>query len=240
MNLTGKTEKGLRKQNEDSYLVCDDGSRRIVAVSDGMGGHAAGEVASRISVVTLQSVLKEADRIDASVLRRAFSAANEAVYDAAGRDASLHGMGATLVCAVLEPDSFIAANVGDSRLYHYHSGELTQVSHDHSFVAELVRRNLITREEAKNHPRRNLITRAIGTDSSVKVDLFPCEWEENDILLLCSDGLSGSVDEKEICDVLETMSSLEDGCSRLIDLAIRNGSSDNITVVLAQNSEDLR
>lgn len=240
MNLTGRTEKGLREQNEDSYYVMNEDALRAVAVSDGMGGHAAGEIASRIAVKTLADVLKHSEKIDASALRSAFLKANEAVFDAASRDEALHGMGATLVCAVLFPDCYIAANVGDSRLYHYHDMTLTQISHDHSFVAELVRRKLITKEEAKTHPRRNLITRAIGTDRSIKADLFPCEWAPNDILLLCSDGLSGSVEEEEMCQVLRTMSSLDDGCSRLIELALTNGSTDNITVVLARNSEEIK
>lgn len=238
MNLTGKTDTGRRKQNEDSFLVMRDGLRCVAAVSDGMGGHAAGEIASRIAVETLKTVLSGEERLDAAMLRYACTTANEAVFNAAEQDESLQGMGATLVCAIVSPESFIAANVGDSRLYHYHDGVLTQVTHDHSFVAELVRRKLITPQEAKTHPRRNLITRAIGTDSFVKVDLFPCEWEENDILLLCSDGLSGSVDEDEMAAILSSMKSLEDGCSYLIELALKNGSSDNITVVLVQNSED--
>lgn len=237
MNLMGKTITGLRKQNEDSFFVHRSPHFCVAAVSDGMGGHAAGETASRITVETLESTLCSVDQPDAGILRNAVLNANEAVYSAASEDETLHGMGATLVCAILFPDSYIAANVGDSRLYHYHHQCVTQVSHDHSFVAELVRRKLITPEEAKNHPRRNLITRAIGTDCSVKVDLFASDWQADDILLLCSDGLSGSVDEEEISDVLGSMTSLEDGCSKLIDLALQNGSSDNITVVLVQNSE---
>ena len=237
MNLTGKTATGLRKQNEDSYFVFRGSNFSVAAVSDGMGGHAAGETASRITVETLESVLCNVFQPDAGLLRSAVQTANETVYTAASKDEVLRGMGATLVCAVLFPDCYIAANVGDSRLYHFHDETLTQVSHDHSFVAELVRRKLISADEAKTHPRRNLITRAIGTDSSVKVDLFPCEWSRNDILLLCSDGLSGSIDEEEIINILKTMSSLEDGCSKLIDLALINGSTDNITVVLVQNSE---
>lgn len=237
MNLTGKTTTGLRRQNEDSFFVYNSPHFCVAAVSDGMGGHAAGETASRIAVETLKSILCNTDLPDAALLRNAVLNANETVYSAASEDETLHGMGATLVSAVLFPDSFIAANVGDSRLYHYHLNVLTQITHDHSFVAELVRRKLITPEEAKTHPRRNLITRAIGTDCSVKVDLFPCDWYPDDILLLCSDGLSGSVDEEEISCILNSMSSLEEGCSKLIDLALQNGSSDNITVVLVQNSE---
>lgn len=241
MNLMGKTTTGLRRQNEDSFFVYSSSSFCVAAVSDGMGGHAAGETASRIAVDTLKSLLCNTSLLpDAGMLRNAVLRANEAVYSAASEKETLHGMGATLVCAILFPDCYIAANVGDSRLYHYHDNVLTQITHDHSFVAELVRRKLITPEEAKTHPRRNLITRAIGTDSSVKVDLFPCDWHADDILLLCSDGLSGSVNEDEISCVLDSMSSLEEGCSKLIDLALQNGSSDNITVLLIQNSEDIK
>ncbi len=238
MNLTGKTETGRRQHNEDAYLVTSRDDRCFVAVSDGMGGHAAGETASRIAIDTLDRLLSAADPIDEAALREAFVAANRAVFDAAASDESKHGMGATLVCAVLNPDTFFAANVGDSRLYLYHDGAIRQVSHDHSFVAELVRRKLITPEEAKTHPRRNLITRAIGTESSVKVDLFSCEWAKDDILLLCSDGLSGSLEEHEMEMLLKGSSDLDEICAGMIHRAYENGSTDNITVVLAKNTED--
>ena len=147
-------------------------------------------------------------------------------------------MGATLVCAVPFPTRFLAANVGDSRLYLFHNGALRQITHDHSYVAELVRREIITPEEAKTHPRRNWVTRAIGTEPHVKVDLFSEEWEAGDILILCSDGLFCSLNDADFCRILASCADLDDACETLSALAYENGSSDNITVVLIQNAED--
>lgn len=238
MNLTGKSETGRRQQNEDSFLTCMENGHVIAAVSDGMGGHAAGERASAIAVETLQNILSKKPKIEELELRDAFIAVNEAVWKAASSDASLYGMGATLVCAIPYVDEFVAANVGDSRLYLFHNGALRQISHDHSFVAELVRRKIISKEEAKTHPRRNLITRAIGTEEAIKVDLFRCEWEVRDILLLCSDGVSGVLDDEEMASILSRHTALDSACSELITRAYDAGSSDNMTVVLVQNTED--
>lgn len=238
MNLTGKSITGRRKRNEDSFLVSDSDGRVFVAVSDGMGGHAAGETASRISIEAIERELKQAKTLDEGAIRAAFVAANQDVLAAAYADESLRGMGATLVLAVLMPDSFYAGNVGDSRLYLWHEGAIRQVSHDHSYVAELVRRGIIKPEEAKMHPQRNLITRAIGADDKVKVDLFCEDWQKGDILLLCSDGLSGVLENEQMGAVLSDMPDPDAACAALIDLAYASGSTDNITCVLAKNTED--
>ena len=240
MIWTGKTVTGKRPQNEDTYAVGQYGNHVIAAVSDGMGGHQAGEVASRIAIDTLCSVLQSENTWDGHALGIAFSEANRIVCETANSGYSMRGMGATLVCAIPFADRFWAANVGDSRLYLLHEGQIRQVSHDHSYVAELVRRKIITEEEAKTHPRRNLITRAIGADPDVRTDLFFDEWSTDDVLLLCSDGLSGSVSEAEMVNTLLSSPSLETACAELIERALENGSSDNITAVLVKNTEDAR
>ena len=236
MNLTGRTEAGRRANNEDAFFAGVIGSRPIAVVSDGMGGHRAGEVASRMAIETVLSALTESSN-DCSPVQ-AFALANRAVFDAAAHDDAKAGMGATLVLALPEREQFVAANVGDSRLYLLHDGVLRQVSHDHSYVAELVRRGIITKEEAKTHPRRNVITRAIGTDLTVKTDVFAEDWSDGDVLLLCSDGLSGSLSESEMTYLLLAEPDLDRACEKLIERAYQNGSTDNITVVLVKNTED--
>ena len=144
-------------------------------------------------------------------------------------------MGCTLVAAILEPERFIAANIGDSRLYHFNGTELRQITHDHSYVAELVRRGVITEEEANTHPQRNIITRAVGTESRVSADIFCCDWKTGDLLLLCSDGLSGVLNNAEMASCLVNCSDLDAACETLIRRALDAGSRDNITVVLAVN-----
>lgn len=238
MILAGKTYVGRRSNNEDSFCVNNNSGHSFAIVSDGMGGHAAGETASRICVETVSSILNMSEDISVAVLQDAFRQANTAVLQEASNNEALYGMGATLVCTVLLKDQYLAANVGDSRLYHFHNGSLRQVSHDHSFVAELVRRNLITPAEAKVHPNRNIITRAIGSESRLKVDVFQCEWEKDDILLLCSDGLSGVLDDDVLASYLAADIDLNSLCSTLIQQAYDLGSTDNITVVLAKNSEE--
>ncbi len=238
MKLTGKTETGRRPRNEDSYLILTGEDCFLAAVSDGMGGHAAGETASRLSIETLYRLLSSPGAHDESDLRAAFSEANRVVCSEAEANPAYSGMGATLVAALLTPAGFYAANVGDSRLYLYDGKTLRQITHDHSFVAELVRRGIITKEEARTHPRRNLITRSIGSEPEVNVDLFDCSWNAGDILLLCSDGLCGTLLESEMADILNHIHDLDTACSVLIERALQQGSSDNITVVLAQNTED--
>ena len=235
MRFAGKTETGLRAQNEDCYMLLHTDTVDAVAVSDGMGGHRAGEIASRVSVETLERMLSNVTIEPEAALSAAFAQANQAVHDMAAADDDLYGMGCTLVAAILERDRFVAANVGDSRLYHFDGNTLRRVTHDHSFVAELVRRGAITEAEAKTHPRRNLITRAVGTEMRVSTDIFSCTWKPGDLLLLCSDGLCGVVDDAELAAYFHNCTDLESTCAALIDQALQSGSRDNITVVLAQN-----
>ena len=235
MIFTGKTETGLRPQNEDSFLLLHTDTLDAVAVSDGMGGHQAGEIASRLAVDTLKTELCVSHADPEALLSSAFIAANTAVHARAALNDEMYGMGCTLVAAILEKERFTAANIGDSRLYHFDGSNIRQVTHDHSFVAELVRRGAITPEEAKTHPRRNLITRAVGTEMRVSSDIFSCEWKKNDLLLLCSDGLCGVLDDAELAAFLRNCTDLEATCASLIQRALAAGSRDNITVVLAKN-----
>ena len=235
MIFAGKTETGLRPQNEDCYMILHTDGLDAVAVSDGMGGHQAGEVASRLAVETLDKMLRSNHDDPEAALSSAFSEANREVHLLASMKDEMYGMGCTLVAAVLEPDRFVAANVGDSRLYHFDGNDLVQITHDHSFVAELVRRGIITSEEAKTHPRRNLITRAIGTESRVFTDVFSCEWKPGDMLLLCSDGLCGVLEDAEMAALLRNCTDPDATCSMLIQRALASGSRDNITVVLAKH-----
>lgn len=239
MKLAGKTETGLRSQNEDCYMLLHTDTLDAVAVSDGMGGHQAGEVASRLAVDTLRDMLLRNHKDPEASLSSAFAEANNAVHQRASTTDEMYGMGCTLVAAVLRDTEFFAANIGDSRLYYFDGNSIRQITHDHSFVAELVRRGAITPEEAKTHPRRNLITRAIGTESRVYADIFSCEWKQGDMLLLCSDGLCGVMDDNEMSAFLRNCTDLDASCTALIERALAEGSRDNITVVLAKNDGGL-
>ena len=235
MKCAGRTETGLRRQNEDCYLILDTESLHAVAVSDGMGGHRAGETASATAVQTLFDQLSAGTGSWEGMLTKAFREANTVVHTLAQSDDSMYGMGCTLVAAIYDETHFVAANVGDSRLYHFDGSSLRRITHDHSFVAELVRRGIITEEEAKTHPRRNIITRAIGTESRVASDIFPCEWKQGDMLLLCSDGLCGVLSDEETAAYLRNSVDLDATCAALISRALQLGSRDNITVVLVRN-----
>lgn len=234
-----RSEKGLRKMNEDSFYVPDEGKRPVVIVADGMGGHIAGEVASRMAIENIVRVIDNAEPGQSTVtlLRRAISEANTAVFDLSMTDDNYSGMGTTVVMALLEPDKYTVANIGDSRIYHFDGSMLRRVTKDHSYVQELVSAGMITEEQAKVHPQRNLVTRALGTSRFEKADAGVRSWKTGDLLLLCSDGLCGSVDDKQIENILRTDPDLLDCCDKLAEFAIEEGSSDNITIVIVKNEE---
>ena len=237
MKYASKSLTGRRKDNEDGCLIPKrETTSPLVAVSDGMGGHAAGAVASSLTLSTLAEELTDLHGADPlSALARAVQHVNLTVYRAAMDDRALTGMGATLVCALLTDKRFLVANVGDSRLYHYAAQSLTQITVDHSYVQMLFDAGAITQEDMRTHPQRNLITRAIGIGLSVETDIFDCEWMQDEILLLCSDGLSGVLTDDEIRAILDEPLTLEEKCEKLVQSAFDSGSADNITVVLAQN-----
>lgn len=233
-------EKGKRPQNQDGMLVRMD--RRympLAAVSDGMGGHLAGDAASALSLQILDENTRCMNIAPQDMLARAYVLANDAVLEESHRDPHKDGMGATLVSALFFPDHFIAANVGDSRLYSFKQGVLRQVTYDHSYVQELVCLGYITKEQAKHHPKRNLITRCIGSsDGPFETDLFYIDWKQGDSVLLCSDGLSGVLEEEDIQDILSQPYSPQIQCEKLAALALKKGSTDNITALIVCNDEE--
>lgn len=235
MKYACKSDIGKRSRNEDAFRIPAEAEPvPLLAVADGMGGHAAGAVASRLVIGGLNEVLPSlpySDPVD--FLRRAVQAVNLDVYRAAQDDPRLLGMGSTLVCALLYPDKFYAANVGDSRLYRFDGEALFRITTDHSLVEMLVQEGQITPEEAWHHPKRNLITRAMGPAEHVEPDIFEESWKAGDMLLLCSDGLSGSVSPEQLRRVLASPDSPEEKCDALVQLALDEGATDNITVVLA-------
>ncbi|MBO4384562.1 MAG: Stp1/IreP family PP2C-type Ser/Thr phosphatase [Clostridia bacterium] len=234
-----RSDRGMRKKNEDSLYIPAEGNIPLVIVADGMGGHIAGEVASNTAVKKIVDHIERAPKGQnmIALLRQAVNSANRAVFDMAMSDDSYTGMGTTVVMALLEPDKYVVANIGDSRLYYFDGSRLRRVTRDHSYVQELVSSGAITEEQAKNHPQRNLVTRSVGTARYEKADVGVKSWKRGDILLLCSDGLCGSIDDNEMEKILRTTKNLLECCNRLTELALDRGSSDNITVIMVRNSE---
>ena len=222
----------VRPHNEDSYLV----QSPLFCVCDGMGGHAAGEVASSIAVETIAKTAPQS--ADAARLAAAVEAANAAVIEAALNGLGKPGMGCTATCAYIENDTLAIAHVGDSRAYLLHEGTLIRVTRDHSYVEELVDAGEITADEARVHPNRSVITRALGSDPAMYADHFTLHIEEGDRLILCSDGLSSMIPDSDIENIATQSSTAQICVDNLVDAALAAGGHDNVTVVVVDLVDD--
>lgn len=238
----GVTDKGaVRQQNQDAYyLDVPTADTAVAVVCDGMGGARAGNVASTLAVETFVEVLRESEGADTpeARLRSAAERANAAVFYRASIDADCRGMGTTMVAVLLCGGQAKVLNVGDSRCYRITGEGIERITRDHSVVEDLVERGEITREEARQHPRKNLITRALGAEEEVCADLYRLELGEGDCLLLCSDGLSNTVTDQEMLYEILHGGSMEDCCGRLLRIALSRGASDNVTAVLLQETSE--
>ena len=217
----------LRDHNEDSLVVTPP----LFAVADGMGGHAAGEVASEIAVRVLSELAPE--HPDGEALGRAIEEANRAVIQAAREGRGRQGMGTTMTAAMLEGERLVIAQVGDSRAYLLHQGKLQQLTRDHSLMADMIEAGQLTPEEARSHPNRSVITRALGSDPHTQPDLYEINVETGDRLLICSDGLSGMIFDDQIENTLRRVQDPQRCASQLVNEAIAAGGHDNVTVIVA-------
>ncbi len=242
IELGSATDVGLvRARNEDALLAMPlAGGAALLAVADGMGGHAGGEVASSTALVALGQTLRAATvpadaRGRASLLDRAVRAANDAVCAAAASQ-GLGGMGTTLVCALVdESGDAVLANVGDSRAYGVSPYGAELLTRDHSLVSDLVREGKLTELQARAHPYRNVITRALGTHPAVEVDTFPdVRLAGGELLVLCSDGVSGYVEVADLPALLDDVTSARQAAERLVAIALQRGGQDNATAVVAR------
>ena len=224
-----RSETGLvRKGNEDSYLVQEP----LFVVADGMGGHIAGDVASSTAVEVITNEAGQADATNPETLAQIVRHANARIFERAEEDNSLHGMGTTCTLLMLDDGRAHIAHVGDSRAYLLRNDHFDQVTEDHTLVARMVREGRLSEEEAHRHPQRSVITRALGVDDEVDVDVSTVNLEDGDRVLLCSDGLSSMVPDKAIAEVLAAEADPQSAADRLVDLALDAGGEDNVTVVV--------
>lgn len=239
-----------RQHNEDSYRV--DEAARLFLVADGMGGHAAGEIASRIAAESVAEFVAHTEQDDGTWpyaydetltratnrLMAALKLANTRVLEAMRKDSRLRGMGTTVVASLIDGNSISVAHVGDSRGYLIRNEAIERITDDHSWVFEQVQAGMLSADEAERHPLRNVITRALGGALTVVPDASEIDLRDGDIFILCSDGLTGMVPEPEILRiVLECKDDLELACQKLIDCANERGGYDNITAVLIKATE---
>ncbi|MGN0152033.1 MAG: Stp1/IreP family PP2C-type Ser/Thr phosphatase [Wujia sp.] len=236
MRSSGKTDKGnKRNSNQDSIFFSDmpvGPLPNLYIVADGMGGHRAGDHASRMAIdITVDFVKKSTLENPIAVLKRAMIYANNEIYKAANQDPDLSGMGTTMVAAVAHEGQLYIANVGDSRLYVINS-DIKQVTMDHSLVEELIRNGELERKRGRNHPEKNIITKAMGSKEEVIPDFFEIDINSEDKYLLCSDGLSNMVEDDEIRDIVVDHYDLDEIVQALVDRANYYGGSDNISVVV--------
>ncbi len=247
LNVTAKTDVGVKRDHNEDFFVCDE-ELGLYIVCDGMGGHAAGEVASRLAAETIVGVVRaNAAELAASgdrrhvlgeIMQKAVDTANTAVHDLGKSKTKHRGAGTTCTALLVRFDTAVMAHVGDSRLYVSRGGALSQISNDHTFVAEALRRGILSEAEAKNHQASHLLTRAVGPQARVQVDTLVFDLLPGDTLLLCSDGLHNYVrTSEELVAVLARP--LADAAKALVDFANERGGEDNITVVLARTSEPL-
>ena len=230
-----------RKLNQDTVYSCEHplgNLNNLFIVADGMGGHKAGDYASAYTVKAIEREVEVCeDRSPIKILREAITIANIEIYNQASSEPDFAGMGTTVVAATVSDDVLYVANVGDSRLYLIDKA-ITQVTKDHSLVAELVRKGSLDASQAKGHPDRNIITRAIGAAPTVDIDFFEVELNPGDIVLMCTDGLTNMVEDDEILRIVRTGVDVPDIAENLIKMANHNGGKDNIGVVIIESSEE--
>ena len=232
MKVVSRTHQGnVRECNEDSLLL-QQGSFGLFGVADGMGGHNAGDVASRMAVLLLGRVLEGATP-DEARLRGGIEEVNLLMYEEQAKEASLSGMGTTMTVIWEDHERILLGHVGDSRAYRMRNGKMELLSQDHSMVAELVRNGIITEEQARTHPRRNVITRALGTAQTIEVDTATFDKKRGDKYLICSDGLYEYVTMEQMQAIL-LRTPLEEAAEQFISLALEGGGRDNVSVVLAE------
>lgn len=226
-----------RKQNQDYVFTSEQAIGNLpnlFIVADGMGGHKAGEYASKYTVETICNCIERSfEKNPTLILQKAIETANAHIRKRASEDISLEGMGTTVVAATCLGRYLQVANVGDSRLYVVDE-QIRQITRDHSKVEEMVRVGVIDREAARNHPDKNIITRAIGASDTVEADFFTVELEEGDIVLMCSDGLTNMLEDEEIRKILRDPGELEDRARGLVEAANAHGGKDNIAVILIE------
>lgn len=229
------TDKGkTRKDNEDYFAA----QNNLFIVADGMGGHKAGDVASKLAVQTITK-LNRASRGQADkekLIEAFFSKANKAVNERAKRISHEQGMGTTMTLMLIDQEKAYIGHIGDSRAYLFRNGKLKQLTNDHSLVADMVQEGKITEEEAREHPYRNVITKALGSEEKIKPDIFSVNLKDGDRLLLCSDGLTSMVDDATLHEVLSSSETLKAAGNTLIKKANDNGGADNITAIVIDTS----
>ncbi len=244
MRFGVKSDKGMvRETNEDSYNVIAgySGIPVTFVIADGMGGHNSGEIASKMAVDSVSnSILKMKERFEnqedvSGILRAVIHEANTNVYAASNEHNENHGMGTTLIVAIVCQRTLYIGHVGDSRVYLVRNNSISQITTDHSFIEELVRNGTLTREEAENHPKKNIITRALGCSENIEVDTYSTDIKEDDIFVLCTDGLSNMLSNNEILNIVMNIDDPELASSQLLDVANTKGGEDNITVVVFKN-----
>lgn len=228
----GVSHLGRRQTNEDSMLV--DVSLGLFVVADGMGGHNAGEVASAIAVRALHDYVRQAGETSEAVLADGLALANEEVLHAASTRPEYDGMGTTVVAAVVSGDRILFGSVGDSRIYRWHDGKLTQLTRDDSWVARLVPNEGMTPEDVQRHPMRHVLTKVVGLREDLEPAVGTSEFLPGDVLVMCSDGLHGSVGDAQIAAHVADDGRVDEIAQRLVDQALRGGASDNVTVVVVK------
>lgn len=241
MLMVSRSDIGrVRQVNEDSALIGKLNDRIYFAiVADGMGGHQAGDVASQLAVEAFRKIVSQHEELEQltiedgkRIVKAAIRQANEDIYLLASKMEQYHNMGTTIVAALMWDEHVIIGHVGDSRAYFASDNAIERVTEDHSLVNVLIQSGQITEEEAEHHPRKNVLTRAIGTDDHVEVDVAAYTWGDRPYLMLCSDGLSNRVTNDQMLAVLSQEASIETKADQLIQYALEFGGEDNITLVL--------
>ena len=237
------TDIGKRRKLNQDYVYTSEMPvghlANLFLVADGMGGHNAGDYASRYTIETIvDEISKSNDESPVFVLEKAIKSANSLIRQKSEEETELNGMGTTVVAATIEGNKLCVANVGDSRLYIINNREIRQITRDHSLVEEMVRMGGLKREMARNHPDKNIITRAIGALDDVDVDFFEVRLNKGDTILMCSDGLSNMIEDEEIRMIMQGQRDIVEKAESLVKAANNNGGKDNIAVVLVEPFAD--
>lgn len=244
MRYAVKSDRGIvREINEDSYNILAGYPNIPVSfiIADGMGGHNSGEIASQMAVNFISHYILEnpqefaEDDAISTAVQEVIRKANAFVCEASVNNPEYRGMGTTLILAVIYNKRIYIGHVGDSRVYVVRGTGMEQITTDHSYIEELLRNGSITRDEAQKHPKRNLITRALGCVEEVEIDIYTCNIKENDIYILCTDGLTNTMNEDEIKNIVLGSDDPDIVCSELVNTANANGGEDNITVIVIKN-----